>query len=107
MSIAIRTISAEYETEFYQEYLQYFSSQQISSPFRKLLDILSSTESKILLDDVPSAIDVSQVCFKTLWFDVNIYILIRQGTETLSVSNQNSVQTLQKYQYHHSIYACV
>lgn len=51
--------SAEYEAEFYQEYVHYLSSKQISSQFSKLLDVLSSTESNILLDDVPSAVDVS------------------------------------------------
>lgn len=72
-------IPGEYETEFYQEYTQYSSSKQISSSFHKLLDVLNSTESKLLLDDVPSAIDVSQVCFETLWiiFTYRIYILYK------------------------------
>ncbi|KAG4074682.1 hypothetical protein HA402_004553 [Bradysia odoriphaga] len=59
----VNIIAAAYEAEFYQEYVQYFSSKQISSPFRKLLDILSPTEPKILLDDVPSAIDTN-ICLK-------------------------------------------
>lgn len=57
--LKIPTFSAEYEAEFYREYVHYLSSKQISGALSKLLDTLSSTESKILLDDVPSAIDVS------------------------------------------------